>query len=71
MDPKEKQLEEFREDLRKMGPDGTYPSLWLPLKTSESEKGILEGILDAILEGMQCPPEFLDVLNENRTEMLP
>ena len=60
----QKMLEAIREDIRRMGPDGTIDvskmGLGEYLKMMFPEPG------DFIV----CPPKYLDVLNRRWTEML-
>ena len=134
MNPKEQQLAEFREDLRRMGPDGTEPTYsmgcqinealcsvcgksssecphisppqeccdpsglrsveWLRhrdslrdeevmreyeihknlisrMALSEKQSEIITNFESSVLMGMHsCPPEFLEVMNENLEDIL-
>ena len=64
MNEKEKALEEFREDLRRMTPDGT-------INETEKDWDECQKVIGNLLKDMRpCPPEYLDVLNRRWTEML-
>jgi hypothetical protein len=60
----EQQLEQFREDLRRMGPDGTMPEKHETL--GEYLKRLFPEPGDMVL----CPPEFNKVFTDHLEDIL-
>jgi len=78
---KEQQLEELREDLRSMGPDGTpTPAIaglegvgWITLHETDCMKRHrehLNSLMDTFIVGLTtCPPEFNAVMVNNLEDL--
>lgn len=64
MDAREQQLAEFREDLRRVGPDGTIPDKF------ETLGDYLKRLFPEPGDFVQCDPKYLDVMNKNMEELL-
>jgi len=67
VDSKEMLLEQFREDLRRMGPDGTKPSNYHNQQFDAIHRKFVKEFLDGMVS---CPPEFTDTMCKHWTEML-